>query len=162
MSMLSDTQRQALMAELSGLRRFCLSLTNEPADADDLLQLTVERLLERGMPADAHVAKWTYRVCRNIWLDELRSREVRHRYAQGEVAANSDSLGQVPEGADRLELERVAVAMGELPEDQRAALLLVAIEGRAYAEVAEILDIPIGTVMSRVARARRSLADKLE
>lgn len=160
--MLSDTQRQALMAELSGLRRFCLSLTNEPADADDLLQLTVERLLERGMPADAHVAKWTYRVCRNIWLDELRSREVRHRYAQGEVAANSDSLGQVPEGADRLELERVAVAMGELPEDQRAALLLVAIEGRAYAEVAEILDIPIGTVMSRVARARRSLADKLE
>ncbi len=162
MTVLSDNQRQTLMTELAGLKRFCRSLTGDSTDAEDLLQLTVERLLEKGMPADAHVAKWSYRVCRNIWLDELRSREVRSRYAQNEVAANSD-LGVIgPSGDTQIALERAGKAMETLPEEQRSALLLVAIEGRSYAEVAEILDIPLGTVMSRVARARRSLADKLD
>ena len=64
-------------------------------------------------------------------------------------------------GLERLEFERVDQAINTLPEDQRTVLLLVAVEGRSYAEVAELLDIPIGTVMSRVARARRSLADKI-
>ena len=150
------------MAELPGLKRFCVSLTGDSADADDLLQLTVERVLERGMPEDAHVAKWSYRVCRNLWLDELRSREVRHRYVAAALTTDSVQLTSTGDGFDRLELERVDVAMEGLPEEQRSALLLVAIEGCSYAEVAEILDIPLGTVMSRVARARRSLAEKLE
>ena len=60
MTALSEDQRQALLADLGGLRRFCLSLTGQAADADDLLQATVEKLLEKGMPADAHVAKWAY------------------------------------------------------------------------------------------------------
>ena len=160
--MLSDSQKAGLMAELLGLKRFCVSLTGDAADADDLLQLTVERVLERGMPADAHVAKWSYRVCRNLWLDELRSREVRQRYVAAASAADRVQLTSTGDGFDRLELERVDAAMEGLPEEQRSALLLVAIEGCSYAEVAEILDIPLGTVMSRVARARRSLAEKLE
>lgn len=161
MTALSNLQQQALMGELAGLKRFCVSLTSDLADAEDLLQLTVERLLTRGMPDDAHVAKWSYRVCRNLWLDELRSRDVRQRYSQGEVAANSDLGVQREAGNDRLELERASLAMAQLPEEQRSALLLVAVEGRSYAEAAEIMDIPLGTVMSRVARARRQLADKL-
>ena len=160
--MLSDSQKAGLMAELLGLKRFCVSLTGDAADADDLLQLTVERVLERGMPADAHVAKWSYRVCRNLWLDELRSREVRQRYVAAASATDRVQLTSTGDGFDRLELERVDAAMEGLPEEQRSALLLVAIEGCSYAEVAEILDIPLGTVMSRVARARRSLAEKLE
>ena len=150
------------MAELAGLKRFCLSLTGDVADAEDLLQLTVERVLERGMPADAHVAKWSYRVCRNIWLDELRSREVRQRYAATVVASEGVAAESADDGFGRVELERVDAAMQALPEEQRSALLLVAVEGRSYAEVSEILDIPLGTVMSRVARARRGLAEKLE
>jgi len=160
--MLSNVQQTELMAELLGLKRFCLSLTGDVADAEDLLQLTVERVLERGMPADAHVAKWSYRVCRNIWLDELRSREVRQRYAATAVASEGVAAESADDGFGRVELERVDAAMQALPEEQRSALLLVAVEGRSYAEVSEILDIPLGTVMSRVARARRGLAEKLE
>jgi len=159
---LSSKQQSQLMAELAGLKRFCLSLTGDVADAEDLLQLTVERVLERGMPADAHVAKWSYRVCRNIWLDELRSREVRQRYAATAVASEWVAAESADDGFGRVELERVDAAMQSLPEEQRSALLLVAVEGRSYAEVSEILDIPLGTVMSRVARARRGLAEKLE
>jgi DNA-directed RNA polymerase specialized sigma24 family protein len=58
--MLKEGQKQQLLSELNSLKRFCVSLTGDSADADDLLQLTVERVLERGMPEDAHVAKWSY------------------------------------------------------------------------------------------------------
>ena len=162
LSRLSKHQNRLLLSESQGLKRFCLSLTGDVADAEDLLQLTVERVLERGMPADAHVAKWSYRVCRNIWLDELRSREVRQRYAATAVASEWVAAESADDGFGRVELERVDAAMQSLPEEQRSALLLVAVEGRSYAEVSEILDIPLGTVMSRVARARRGLAEKLE
>jgi len=160
MTAISEKQRQALMTELQGLKRFCVSLTGNHADAEDLLQLTVERILDKGMPSDAHVAKWSFRVCRNIWLDELRSRDVRYRYAQGEIAVNSETPTSSAHSEGVLELERVEKLMHALPEEQRLALVLVAVEGRSYAEVADILDIPIGTVMSRVARARRALVEK--
>ena len=161
MSQLTANQKAVLMNELTGLKRFCTSLTGDGHDADDLLQLTVERVLERGMPEDAHAGKWAYRVCRNLWLDELRAREVRSRFAKAEVASNSDLGVSDAGGLERLEFERVDQAINTLSEEQRTVLLLVAVEGRSYAEVAEVLDIPIGTVMSRVARARRSLAEKI-
>ena len=161
MSQLTANQKAVLMEELTGLKRFSTSLTGDRHDADDLLQLTVERVLERGMPEDAHAGKWAYRVCRNLWLDELRAREVRSRFAKAEAAGNSDLGVSDAGGLERLEFERIDQAIDTLSEEQRSVLLLVAVEGRSYAEVSEILDIPIGTVMSRVARARRSLADKI-
>ena len=69
MPSLSDVQRQELLADLGGLRRFCLSLTGSAADADDLLQATVERILDKGMPEDAHTAKWAFRVCKKGGID---------------------------------------------------------------------------------------------
>jgi RNA polymerase sigma-70 factor (ECF subfamily) len=161
MSQLTAKQKAVLMNELAGLKRFSTSLTGDRHDADDLLQLTVERVLERGMPEDAHAGKWAYRVCRNLWLDEIRAREVRSRFVKAEVAGNSDLGVSDAGGLEKLEFERVGEAITTLSEEQRTVLLLVAVEGRSYAEVAEVLDIPIGTVMSRVARARRSLADKI-
>lgn len=161
MSQLTAKQKAVLMNELAGLKRFSASLTGDRHDADDLLQLTVERVLERGMPEDAHAGKWAYRVCRNLWLDEIRAREVRSRFVKAEVAGNSDLGVSDAGGLEKLEFERVSEAIKTLSEEQRTVLLLVAVEGRSYAEVAEVLDIPIGTVMSRVARARRSLADKI-
>src|SRR6056300_1948458 len=106
MASLTRQQRQDLIEELPRLKRFCLSLTSDPTDADDLLQITVERLLEKGMPADAHVAKWAHRVCRNLWIDEIRSRDVRIRYAQAEGAI--EGAGTTTENSDEsVQLDRV-------------------------------------------------------
>ena len=159
MSMLSDLQREALLAELGGLRKFCFSLTGNAADGDDLLQLTVERVLDKGIPADAHVAKWAYRVCKNAWIDELRAREVRHRYPQLVVEQEGDTPSAEQAADGQRELAAVAVALDSLPAEQRLALTLVAIEGKTYAEAADILEVPVGTIMSRIARARRQLVN---
>lgn len=159
MSSLSDLQRDAVLAELGGLRKFCLSLTGKAADADDLLQTTVERVLEKGMPADAHPAKWAYRVCKNAWIDELRSRNVRQKYPQlvmdeSEVAPSAEQIA-----GDEREIIAVSAALDQLSTEQRLALTLVAIEGKTYAEAAEILEVPVGTIMSRIARARKHLLE---
>lgn len=159
MSSLSDVQRDALLAELGKLRKFCLSLTGSGADADDLVQMTVERVLDKGMPADAHVAKWAYRVCKNAWIDEIRSRDVRHKYphqvaVEDAVAPSAEHLA----GGEQ-EMNAVAEALGMLPEDQRLALTLVAVDGKTYAEAAQILEVPVGTIMSRIARARKYLVE---
>jgi RNA polymerase sigma-70 factor (ECF subfamily) len=159
---LSAEQRAALMGELKGLKRFSLSITQSEADADDLLQATVERLLERGIPPDAHIARWAYRVCKNLWIDELRSREVRVRHANS-VLQTSEMFEVAPSaevqsmGEDSL--ARVNAALLRLSEEQRMALILVTVEGKSYAEAAEILEVPIGTIMSRIARARKQLLE---
>jgi len=151
--------RTELTRVLPDIRRFAYSLTGARADADDLLQATVERILDKGVPEDADMRKWSYRVAKNIWIDEIRSRRVRTRaVSEGKIDLN-----------DRLDGERVALgsislaevnrAMDGLPDDQRAALALVAVEGLSYADAAEALDVPIGTVMSRISRARTALAD---
>ena len=157
MPALSDSQRELLLAELGGLRKFCFSLTGSAADADDLLQTTVEKVLEKGMPEDAHAARWAYRICKNAWIDELRSRGVRHRYPQvaGEQYDSAPSAEQVASG--ERQMAAVSSALDQLPVEQRLALTLVAIEGKTYAEAAQVLEVPVGTIMSRIARARRKL-----
>ncbi|MEM8562141.1 MAG: sigma-70 family RNA polymerase sigma factor [Pseudomonadota bacterium] len=155
--MLSDPQRDALLAEIERLRRFCISLTGTTADGDDLLQSTVERLLQKGVPRDAHVIKWAYKVCKNAWIDEIRARDVRQRYPK--MAQDDTGMPSAEQTASKQrELEIVNEALSQLPTDQRLALMLVAIDGKSYAEAAEIMDVPVGTIMSRIARARRSLA----
>lgn len=157
MTALSDSQREALMAELGGLRRFCYSLTGTAADADDLLQATVEKLLQKGMPVDAHPAKWSYRVCKNVWIDEIRSREVRQRYSNTAAGDEEESLSAEDVADGEQEIAAVSRALNELPDEQRLALTLVAVDGKTYAEAAEILEVPVGTIMSRIARARKNL-----
>jgi len=159
MRALSDSQREVLLAGLGGLRKFCFSLTGSAADADDLLQTTVERVLEKGMPVDAHAAKWAYRVCKNAWIDELRSREVRHRYPQLVMEQLEDSPSAERTAGGERQVAAVSEALGKLPREQRLALTLVAIDGKTYAEAAEILEVPVGTIMSRIARARRNLME---
>ena len=158
--MLSDLQREGLLAELGGLRKFCISLTGSVADGDDLLQATVERVLEKGMPADAHVAKWAYRVCKNAWIDEIRARDVRQKYPHLVTDEDNDSPSAEQSASGERELESVSAALGGLPLEQRLALTLVAIDGKTYAEAAEILEVPVGTIMSRIARARRQLIEQ--
>lgn len=157
---LSDSQKDLLLAELGGLRKFCYSLTGNAADADDLLQVTVERVLHKGMPEKVHVARWAYRVCKNAWVDEVRSRSVRQKYLpevrelEEEVASAEETAGEERLVAD------VLAQLEQLPDEQRLSLILVAIEGKTYSEASEILDVPIGTIMSRIARARKQLVRK--
>jgi RNA polymerase sigma-70 factor (ECF subfamily) len=158
MPSLSEFQREILLAELGGLRKFCLSLTGNAADADDLLQTTVEKILEKGMPEDAHAAKWAYRTCKNAWIDELRSRDVRQKYPRqaGHVVVDEAPSAESVASGEK-QVAAVSTALDSLPDEQRLALTLVAVEGKTYAEAAEILEVPVGTIMSRIARARRSL-----
>lgn len=158
---LGESQRDAMLAELGGLRKFCYSLTGNSADADDLLQATVEKILDKGMPQDAHPAKWAYRVCKNTWIDEIRSRDVRHKYPQQVDSESEVSLTTETIAHDEREIATVSKALDELPAEQRLALSLVAIDGKTYAEAADILEVPIGTIMSRIARARKNLVTLL-
>ena len=114
------------------------------------------------MPEDAHTARWAYRICKNAWIDELRSRDVRQRYPQvaDEQWNLSPSAEHVASGERRM--AAVTAALEQLPEEQRLALTLVAVDGKTYAEAAEILDVPVGTIMSRVARARRNLVERYD
>ncbi len=163
MPSLSEFQREILLAELGGLRKFCLSLTGNAADADDLLQTTVEKILEKGMPEDAHAAKWAYRICKNAWIDEVRSRDVRQKYPRqaGHVVVDEAPSAERVAGDEKL-IAAVSAALDNLPEEQRLALTLVAVDGKTYAEAAEILEVPVGTIMSRIARARRNLMAEYE
>ncbi len=143
------------------MRRFAFALTASAVEADDLLQDTVVRLLDKGIPDDADDRRWAFRVCKNIWLDQLRARKVRTNWAQQEANKGmpvEDGVRVIETISDVKGVERW---MREMPEDQRAALAMVAIEGASYKETAAALDIPIGTVMSRIARARRFLSDRI-
>jgi RNA polymerase sigma-70 factor (ECF subfamily) len=158
--------RTGLNRELVGLapklRRYAYALTRNAEDADDLLQTTLERLLSRPIPEDAVIEKWAVRVCRNIWFDEMRSRRVR-REAAGELAREDDGAPSTERAAlARIELARVEQGIDALPDEQREVLALVVIGGMAYREAADALAVPIGTVMSRLARARSALAAHME
>lgn len=144
------------------LRRFAYSLTGNAADADDLVQTTLEKILTKGVPAEVDVTKWAFKVCRNVWIDEYRSRKVRQN------AVFKPEL-QAPESVDEQQvydskemLSHVNVAMNTLPDEQRAILSLVAVQGMSYKEVASSMEIPVGTVMSRLSRARSALLDMMK
>lgn len=144
------------------IRRFAYSLTGSPDDADDLLQNTLERLLSKGVPDDVDIAKWAFRVCRNLWIDEYRSRKVRQNAAQDPALQDEQIVDGSQAIYDNIRLEEVNQAMDQLSDDQRSIISLVALEGLSYKEVAETLSIPLGTVMSRLARARAALSDRLQ
>lgn len=146
---------------LPALRRYAFSLTGTMADADDLLQSTVERLLTRSIPEDVALAAWAFRICRNCWVDEHRSRQVRERAVNDPALQESQQVDGEKQVHQQMTLEKVNAAMGSLKDGQREIVSLVAIEGLSYKEVAESLGIPVGTVMSRLARARSALAAQL-
>ncbi len=157
---LTKNRQQELVEVLPNIRRFAMSLTGSLADADDLLQSTVERLLARGVPDDAGMLQWGLRVCKNLWIDELRSQKVR-RNASTEPAVVGE---QVMDGERQLHgemtLQEVQDVLHSMSDEHRSVLELVAVEGFSYKEAAAALDVPVGTVMSRLARARATLLDR--
>ena len=156
-----EAQRGALLEALPRLRRFARSLTGNRQDGDDLMQNTVERALQRGWPQGVEPLAWLFKVCKNLWIDELRSRAVRVKAAQTRELDEEPTISGEEVVHAELGLRAVERALDALAPEQRAVLTLVAVEGLSYREAAEVLDTPIGTVMSRLRRARAALADRL-
>jgi RNA polymerase sigma-70 factor (ECF subfamily) len=155
-----EQRRRAEMLEaLPKLRRFARSLTGHPADGDDLTQSTIERALERGIPSGFDTTRWMFKVCKNLYIDGIRAQNVRERAAPHLVEDDPVRGERVALG--ELSLREVDTAMQSLSDEQRAVIALVAVEGLTYRETAEILDVPVGTVMSRLSRARATLAERL-
>jgi len=148
-----------LIALLPRLRRFAHGLAGNPADADDLSQIAVERALRsRDQWQDGtRLDSWLYRIARNAWIDTARARGRQARTILPEEAGEHVGHDPRKEIEAGLELGIVLRAMHELPMEQREVLLLVLVEGLGYRETAEILDLPIGTVSSRLTRGREAL-----
>lgn len=155
------TFRQQLLATIPRLRRYARSLAFDPAAADDLVQTTLERALAHWHQFDQRrdILVWTLSIAHNAFMDERR-REKRMQLADVEDWESVEAL-HAPAADVGLRLDLVD-ALGRLSVDQREALLLVTLEQLTYAECAEVLHIPIGTVMSRISRARAALRDVLD
>ena len=151
-----------LVQMLPRLRRFALTLTRNRDDADDLVQTAVERAILRSTQwqVGSRLDSWVYTMMRNLWVSELRSRRV--RLGGGHVdASDTDELTTPVSAPDHLYGNQMLSMVMSLSDGLSSTLLLVAVEGHSYTEAAEILDIPIGTVMSRMSRARQIMKEKL-
>lgn len=145
---------RAFLAVLPRLRRYARALVGERAAADDLVQDTLERGWARigQWRPERELGLWLLSIMHNLRVDQIRRPQL-------DVVAWDEDLDPParPTQADHLELKDLASALAQLPEEQRAVLLLVALEDMSYAEVADSLGIPQGTVMSRLARGRERL-----
>lgn len=160
---MSDEFRAELLSLLPRLRRYALVKTGTPEQADDLVQATCERAWrarDQWRPGE-RMDYWTFRIMKNLYIDEVRSASVRG------TDVGPEALEEIPDHrwARRVEgsmtLAQVWEAMQQLPAPMREVLALVPIEGLSYREAAAVLDVPVGTVMSRLARARAELMSRL-
>jgi len=152
----SQNIHEQIVALLPRLRRFARNLTRDQSDADDIVQIALERALGRldQWHRDARLDGWMFKIVRNAWIDELRSRSRRDKlFLREETGAE---VG-IDAGVRHETLLSVQAALLRLPEDQRAAVSLVLIEGLPYKEAAEVLEVPVGTLTSRLARGREAL-----
>jgi RNA polymerase sigma-70 factor (ECF subfamily) len=148
-----------LVELLPRLRRFAAGLAGNLQDADDLVQAACERALSRQhqWQAGTRLDSWMYRIIQNLWIDRNRSSRSRSEHVDmDEVSSLADQQAHRVAEIDST-LARVAEAIGRLPDEQRDVLMLVGVGEYSYREAAEELGIPVGTVMSRLARARLRL-----
>lgn len=155
-----DTFTEDLVALLPRLRRFALSLARRGDLADDLVQVTAERALAARARFDpaTRLDSWCFRILRNAWLDGLRRDRSRGPQVDIADAPDAGEVDGVGITESRLMLKAVMAAMDRLPDEQREVLMLVCVEEMSYKDTAEVLGIPLGTVMSRLSRGRLALA----
>lgn len=150
-------QQNALVDEMKNLRKFAFRLTGNASDAEDLLQSTVLRALEKKhlFQTGTDLFKWTSKIMFNLFVSEYRRRTKFETQYDPETYLEKQSV----EGSQevKLTLSKVQDAMKLLSADHQEILVLVCVKGMRYEEVSEALQIPVGTVRSRLARARESL-----
>ncbi len=162
MAMTPDQFKSEMISLLPRLRRFALSLTRSGPDADDLLQDACAAALQKWQQYDPAqpLDRWLFRVLRNLWISEIRKRNVRQ--GAGQVPAEEATELRVEDQADEvLTAKQVRRKVDDLDQDLAQPLMLVCAEGYSYREASELLGIPIGTVMSRIHRARKQLMSSL-
>lgn len=152
--------RSQIGAELPHLRRYARTLVHCPAEADDLVQATVERALTREAQWNPNkgLRPWLFRILHNLHVSSVRSRQrefklYRLHWRTGGVSGSHESYS---------ELNTVRDAMNQLPASHREAILLVAVEGFSYQEAASVMQVPVGTVRSRLSRAREQLRELVQ
>ena len=148
---------------LPRLRRFAYALTRNWDDADDLVQETCARALSRAHLWDpnARLDSWMFRIAQNLWFDRMRAAKVRGQFSEIDEANEYVDCDGRDVTERRLTLRAVERNLSLLPHDQQVVIALVCIDGLAYREAAEVLEVPIGTVMSRLARARSALYESI-
>jgi RNA polymerase sigma-70 factor (ECF subfamily) len=157
-----DQFKTDLIGLLPRLRRFALSLTRSGPDADDLLQEACSTALQKWSHYDASqpLDRWMFRILRNQWIDEVRKRQV--RTGEGQIPAEEAvELQSKSDIETELTAKQVRGQVTALPHELGTPLMLVCAEGYSYSETAKMLDIPIGTVMSRIHRARKLLMARM-
>lgn len=149
--------KDALIEHRARIWRFALGLSGHPDTADDLLQMTCVRALERRSQVTSleRVDAWFMTICRSIWLNGLRSEKLRR--AQSLTVAHEDLPSGQIDAETNIFAGEVFKCVMALPEAQREVSVLVFVEGYSYREAADVLDVPIGTVMSRLSAARAKL-----
>ncbi|HSN33995.1 MAG TPA: sigma-70 family RNA polymerase sigma factor [Ideonella sp.] len=148
-----------LTACLPSLRRYARGLARERDGADDLVQDTLERAWAARWQRRGDTRAWLFGIMHNLFVDRLRRQQ-----RSPEVGSLDETSERAVAAAqtDRLELRDLERALARLPAEQREVLLLVGVESLAYAEVAAVVGVPVGTVMSRLSRARERLRQELE
>lgn len=157
--MSKGTQRFNVIGQLATLRRYALSLARNPDDAEDLVHDALVRAYERQVTfrSGSSIRNWLLSIVHNTYIDRLRQKRSMERRNQAAAELAGDSAA--PEQEHSVRLSQVRKAFLDLPEDQREALHLVAIEELSYQEAAGVLGIPVGTLMSRISRARARLRE---
>lgn len=160
---MSDQFADDIIAFLPNLRRFAVSLCRSQDTADDLVQITVERAFaardqyQTGTRLDA----WLFRILRNAWIDMTRRAKSRGTEIDIDDAPEARTVDGTQTVETALMLTSARATIAALPENQRDVILLICVEELSYKEASEVLDTPVGTVMSRLARARRAIAEKM-
>ena len=152
--------RDLILAAVPSLRAFAISLTNDPSRADDLVQDTIVRAWANAnrFEAGTNINAWLFTILRNLFHSEYRKRRREVEDVDGSYAL---SLRTQPEQTAHVDFKDFQQALAKLPVDQREALILVGAEGLSYEQAAEICGVAVGTIKSRVNRARNRLAELL-
>lgn len=151
-----DETKWLIAREIPRLRRYALTLERDPDAADDLVQDTLERAIrKRHMWARrGSIRSWLYRILFTVFVN----RRPRRLKELAQLPLEEDTPGSEPAQQDqRLLCSDIVSALHQLPEEQRAAIGLTAVEGLSYDEAADVLDIPVGTLRSRLSRGREAL-----
>ena len=157
----TDNFRDQLIAAIPGLRAFGLSLTARNDRADDLVQETLMKAWKYhdSFAAGTNLRAWLYTILRNEFYSQLRKRKREVEDADGFY---SSRVAIHPEQDGHLDMADLRIALAQLPEDQREAIVLIGASGFSYEEAAEICSVAVGTIKSRVSRARAKLSELLK
>jgi len=158
-----DETRRLIVEQIPHLRRYARALLGDPEAADDLVQDCVSRGIDRlhlWQPG-SNMRSWLFSIMHNLHVNAAKRRSRRPDGVALEVA-HENLHAAPPSQGDSLAVRDLQRLLDQLPDEQRETLLLVGLEGLAYAEAAEVLDVPVGTVMSRLNRARTRLRELME